>query len=187
MTGDDKAVATINKRDGLAVPYGQYDDAVFTKAVFDEAVTLTNGLPYKLLGSVAFVGFENKTAKAEENTSDIEDDAEKTDANVVSSKAYDDFIAAYTDKNGKFSYQLMNKDLIQFASKSKKVGDFIAAKHSDDGIVRYIVNMKAANLTKGLEMNDEETKAFVEILDGMETRSAFKELKSWLRGQMKNK
>ncbi|MCL2054169.1 MAG: hypothetical protein FWG90_07010 [Oscillospiraceae bacterium] len=187
ITANDKAVATINKRDGSFAHYGKVNEKVFTDEIFNEAVALTNGLPYRLLGSVQLTGFENKEAKTVENSSDAQEDTEKADVTVVCSKTYDDFIAAYTDKNGKFSYQLMNKDLIQFASKSKKVTELINDKRGDDEIVRYIVNIKASNLNKGLEMDDEGTKAFVELLDSMEARSAFKELKVWLREQMKRK
>jgi len=103
---------------------------------------------------------------------------------VKASAEYKAFITKYTDKNGKFSYQLMNKDLIQFASKSRIVSKLLSEKTGVDFIVRYIVNSKAAGLSSNNGMSDEMLTVFIDTFDSMDTRSAFKELKAYLRGKM---
>ena len=87
----------------------------------------------------------------------------------------------YTDKNEKFSYQLMNRDLMKFADRSSIVGAMVASADSGDKIMRYIVRSKAVSLagTKGID--DEFLSAFIETFDSMNTRSAFKELNAHIR------
>jgi hypothetical protein len=181
ITPDDKAVFTINKRDGSPTPYGKVNAEVFSKQVVEEAIALTRGLPYKRLGNIAKVYAD---AHSDETPVELETEDAKVEIDVVASAEYKKFVAQYTDKNGKFSYQIMNKDLIQFASKSTKVKELLAEKSDVDTIVKYIVNSKAANLTQGKGMDDEVLTAFIDTFDSMDTRSAFKELRSHLRGKL---
>jgi hypothetical protein len=181
ITPDDKAVFTINKRDGSHTPYGKVNAEVFTKKVVEEALALTRGLPYKRLGGVDKVYAD---AHSDETPVELETEDAKVEIDVVASAEYKEFIAQYTDKNGKFSYQVMNKDLIQFASKSAKVSQMLAEKSDVDAIVKYVVNSKAADLTHGKGMDDEVLDAFIDTFDSMDTRSAFKELRSHLRGKL---
>jgi len=181
ITPDDRAVFTINKRDGTCAPYGQVNNEVFTAAIVDEVLELTRGLSYKRLGSVSKVYEDNH---CDETSVDLEVEDEKTDINVVASAEYKAFITNYTDKKGKFSYQLMNKDLMQFASKSSIVSKMLAEKTDVADIVKYIVKSKAADLARNKGMDDEMLTVFVDTFDSMDTRSAFKELRAYLRGKM---
>jgi len=180
MTPDDKAVFTINKRDGKCVPFGKVNEQVFTDAVIAEALELTKGLGYQRLGSITTVTVDKK---CEEVPAEKEKDAddEKVFIGIVLSAEYREFMARYTDKNGKFSYQLMNKDLMQFAAKSSIVGKMLADKAGVEAIVSYIVNARAADLARNKGMKKETLAAFIDVLDSMETRSAFKELRAYLR------
>ena len=184
MTPDDRAVFTINKRDGTCVPYGTVNSDVFAAAVIDEALELTKGLPYRRLGSISKVYPDNH---CDESPVELEVDDEKAEIDVISSVEYREFIAQYTDKNSKFSYQLMNKELIQFASKSSIVRTKLAEKENVDIIVRYIVKSKAADLARNRGMDDDMLTAFIDTFDSMNTRSAFKELAAYLRGRMSRK
>jgi len=103
---------------------------------------------------------------------------------VMASDECKAFITKYTDKNGKLSYQLMNKDLIQFASKSSIVRKMLSEKTDVDVIVKYIVNSKATSLSGNNGMSDEMLTVFINTFDSMNTRSAFKELKEHLRGKL---
>jgi len=181
ITQNDKAVFTINKRDGACVPYGKVDAAVFTKAVTDEALELTRGLPYRRLGSIIKVYADNH---CDETPVELEKNDEKIVTDVIESVEYKEFIAQYTDKNEKFSYQLMNKELMQFAAKSSVVNKMLSEKTAVDTIVMYIVKSKAADLAQNKGMDEVALTAFIDTFDSMNTRSAFKELKAYLRGRL---
>ena len=184
MRPGDMAMFTINKRDGSCVAFGKVDAGIFTGAVTDEALQLTRGLPYRRLGKITKVYDD---IHCDEGAVDLETEDTKIEIDVVSSAEYNAFATKYTDKNEKFSYQLMNKDLMQFASKSSVVNRMISEKADVDAIVRYIVNSKAADLCRNKGMGEEMLSAFIETLDSMDTRSAFKELRSYLREKMSRK
>jgi hypothetical protein len=184
ITADEKAVFTINKRDGSCVPFGIVDGNLFTSAVIDEALSLTQGLPYKRMGTISKVYPDNRF---DETSVELEDKDEKAEIDVMASVEYKEFIAQYTDKNGKFSYQLMNKELMQFAGRSSIVRRMLDEKDSVDNIVRYIVKSKAADLARNRGMEDDMLTAFIDTLDSMDTRSVFKELTAYLRSRMSRK
>ena len=181
ITPDDRAAFTINKRDGSCVPYGKVNSEVFTLAVIEEVLELTRGLPYRLLETISKVGVDSPAEPLPVEL-EIEDEQEAID--VIGSIEYKKFIDQYTDKNGKFSYQLMNKDLMQFSSKSTIVSKLLAEKADVDIIVKYIVKSKAADLARNGGMDDNMLTAFLDVFDSMNTRSAFKELKLHLRGKL---
>jgi len=184
LTPDDRAAFTINKRNGSCVPYGKVDTAIFTDRVVNEAVELTKGLPFRRLGTITKVYADSH---CDETSVDEEVDDVKVEIDVMASMEYKEFIAQYTDKNDKFSYQLMNKDLMQFVAKSSVANKMLAEKADVETIVRYVVKSKAAELARNKGMDDEMLIAFIEMFDSMSTRSAFKELRAFLRGKMSRK
>ena len=184
ITPHERAVFTINKRDGTCVPFNKVNDEVFTQEIVNEAIEATISLPYKRLGNVIKV---HNNKKCDEGLVEDETDDKKTDIDVISSTEYIEFIAQYTDKKDKFSYLLMNKELIQFAARSSVVNKMISNKEEVETIVRYIVRSKAADLARNKGMDDDLLTAFIETLDSMSTRSAFKELRAFLRDKMSRK
>ena len=68
--------------------------------------------------------------------------------------------------------------MIQFAAKSKIVGNMVAEKASADEILLYVVKNRAA-LVSGQKdtLDDAHTQALIDTLDEIDPRSAFKELK----------
>jgi len=184
ITPDDRATFTINKRDGSCVPYGKVDTKVFTEDVVKEVLELTQGLPYRRLGKITKVHV-NKPCEESPVEHELED--EKCDIDVVSSKEYAAFIEKYSDKKGRFSHQLMNKELMQFAARSGAVGKKLEAKENIDLIVRYVVRSKAATLSRNKAMDDDMLTAFIETIDSICERSAFKELNAYLRGRLSRK
>jgi len=181
ITPEDRATFTINKRDGSCVPYGQVDTSVFTEDVVNEVLELTMGLPYRRLGKITKV---HVNAPCEETPAEQEAEDETCDIDVVASAEYAAFIERYSDKKGKFSHQLMNKELMQFAARSGVVSKKLAEKESIDSIVRYIVRSKAADLARNKGMDDDMLSAFIETLDSICTKSAFKDLNAYLRGRL---
>jgi len=184
ITPDDRATFTINKRDGSCVPYGKADTSVFTEDVIKEVLELTSGLPYRRLGKITKVHID---APCEEESIEQEVEDDEDDIAIITSKEYAAFIEKYSDKKGRFSHQLMNKELMQFAAKSGVVGKKLAEKVDVDTIVRYVVKSKAAILSRKKEMDEDKLTAFIETIDSICTRSAFKELNAYLRGRLSRK
>ena len=178
ITPNERAAYTINKRDGSVVPYGTVNENIFTDAMVKEALELTKGLSYKRLGNVTKV-YED--SHYDESSIDLESEDDVSSIDVVASKEYEGFIMEYTDKNEKFSYQLMNRDLMRFADKSSVVGNMVTAGESDEAIMRYIVRSRAVNLARTKSVDDSFLEAFIETFDSMNTRSAFKELNAHIR------
>jgi len=181
ITPDERATFTINKRDGSCVPFGKVNEKVFTDEVVKEVLELTMGLPYRRLGAITKVHLDKP---CEESSVENEVDDEKVDIDIISSAEYAAFIEKYSDKKGRFSHQLMNKELMQFAARSGVVGKKLAEKEDTDLIVRYVVRSKAATLAKRKDMDDDTLTAFIETIDSICTRSAFKELNAYLRERL---
>jgi hypothetical protein len=184
MTEKDKAVVTINKRDGAYLPFGTLDAKIFTEAVFEEAFDLTQGLPYRRLHPVQYKERTKDEAINAKVAIDAEDEI-NDDVATICSKEYDAIIAEYTAKCGSFSYDLMNKDFIQRAHKSDRVKSLINQDASVDEIIVFLLVTKVNNLIRESVNNfsDEDAQALIKMLDDMNMRSAFKELKKWLRGR----
>jgi len=171
---DATTVFTIDRRTGEGTPYGKYDASLFPDEAVDEALELTLGLPYTSRGKLTITAFE--TAEDEEDVIEVE--IEKVD--MVNSEEYNALIQRYENEKGKINYSLMNKDFIQFSSKSKIVGEMVAAKADVDDILAYVLNSMVLQLTKRKDaMNIHEVAALIETLDEINPRSAFKELKAY--------
>jgi len=172
--------AGIDKRTGEAVPYRQNDAALFPIEAFDEAIELTQGLPFSSRGKIVVAPVE--TAEADEVAETVE---EKTKVSMVDSDEYRTIIARYSDEKGKLNYALMNKDFIQFAAKSKVVSDMAAEKKPNDAIVLFVIKSRAALIAgKKESLDDGLAAALIETLDEIDPRSAFKELKLYVNRQL---
>jgi len=141
-------------------------------------------LPYRRLGKITKV---HVNAPHEETPVEHEVEDEQCDIDIITSAEYAAFIEEFSDKKGRFSHQLMNKELMQFAARSGVVSKKLAENESVDFIVRYIVRAKAAKFSRQKEMDDDMLTAFIETIDDICTRSAFKELNAYLRGRMSRK
>jgi len=173
---DAAAVFTIDRRSGEAVPYGKFDAALFPEEAVAEALEATVGLPYSARGKLTITVFEEPAA-AEDVT---ETETEKVD--MVGSDEYKAIVSRYANEKGKLNYTLMNKDFIQFASKSKVVNDLVAAKAPVADIVLFIVKSRATFLSgKKESLEDDEVAALIETLDEIDPRSAFKELSAHIK------
>ncbi|MDR0848855.1 MAG: hypothetical protein LBN10_07415 [Propionibacteriaceae bacterium] len=179
---DASAVFTLNKRDGFPIPYGKVDAELFPSEAVDEAQDMTMGLPYSSRGKIKVSVFEQ--AREAEDVTETEVDA----IDLVDSPEYEAIIGRYTDEKGKINYQLMNKDFIQFAAKSKIVGNMVGDRASEDEILTYIVKNRAAFLANSKDtLSDGETLALIETLDEIDIRGAFKELKLYIRRMLAHK
>ena len=182
LNKDVSAVFSIDRRTGEASPYGKYDAGLFPDEAVLEALELTSGLPYTARGKLKITFFEDVSAP--ETASDIEDVAETEleKVDMVNSEEYQALIERYTNEKGKINYTLMNKDFIQFASKSKTVANMVADKESIDNIILFIVKNRTGELSgKKDGMSNQETAALIETLDEIDPRSAFKELSLYIK------
>ncbi len=172
-------IASISKKTGEAVPTVNTPVKYYPAEAFKEAMELTNGLPFRRQGNVKVT--EDMFVDPVEETNE---EAEI----VVDSADYQKIIDKYTDKNGKFSYDLFNKDLIQFAHRSSIVKDMIADKKSNKEIAAYIVHNKIRNITGNDNLTDAEVDKIMELLDEVSPKGVIKDLNADIRQTLaKNK
>ncbi|MCL1838682.1 MAG: hypothetical protein FWG47_05130 [Propionibacteriaceae bacterium] len=177
MDTDAVAVFTIDRRTGEAEPYGTYDGELFPPDAVAEALELISGLPYTARGKIK-ISVSAQAVNSEEDV--LETETEKVD--MVDTPEYLAIINGYTGDDGKLNYTLMNKDFIQFASRSTVVGEMLAARAHSDEILSYVVGSRAINLSGRKEsLSAVEVAGLIETLDEINPRSAFKELNLHIR------
>ena len=167
-------IASISKTSGEAIPSANTPKDKYPQEAFREAITLTAGMPYQKRGSVnpKGVAFPQDTVEEPEA---IEEEV------VVDSAEYQKIVEKYTDKNGKLSYELLNKDLIKSAHSSSIVRGMIADGKSLEEIRLYVVGSKFRGITGNHSMTDEQVLKIVELLDEVSPKGVFKEFNEELR------
>lgn len=174
IDGDQTAVCTIDKRTGDMIPYGKVDGDAFPMEAFDEAFELTVGLPYSARGTI-------KLSQTQIQADDVGEEAPIEQVDMTLSPEYTALVERYSDEKGKLNYSLMNKDLIQFAAKSKTVADMVGANASQEEVLRFVVKSRAALIANRKEtLDDALVILLIETLDEIDPRSAFKELKAYI-------
>ncbi|MCL2514093.1 MAG: hypothetical protein FWF08_09335, partial [Oscillospiraceae bacterium] len=167
---DAEASAAIDKRSGDTAPYGKYDADMFPAEAFAEAAELTLGLPYSARGNIKVDIAKAGAANVTEEPAEPEKGKD-----MVESDEYKAIVGLYTDGKGRLNYALMNKDFIQFASKSETVSKMVADKALTDEILLFIVKSRATFISKKKEsLDDKAVLALIETLDEINPRSAFK-------------
>ncbi len=84
-------------------------------------------------------------------------------------------------KKGELSYDLINKDFIQFARSSQIVGDLVANRASEDEIRNHVVKVKLEQLTGNRDLTEAEAQRIVDMLDEVSPRFVFRELNDEIR------
>ena len=173
---DASAVLTIDRRTGDGVPRGKMDAQLFPEEALSEAISLTRGMAYSARGKIKV------SVQAEVKEADDVDETEIDKIDMVGSAEYIAIIERYSDEKGKLNYSLMNKDFIQFASKSKTVNEMVQNKAETDELLRYILKNRACFIAGSKEpLSDAQADALLETLDEIDPRSAFKELTQHLK------
>ena len=173
---DASAVVTIDRRTGEGVPKGKIDESLFPEEAFSEAISLTSGMAYSARGKIRI------TVQTEVKEADDVDENESEKIDMVGSTEYAAIIERYSDEKEKLNYPLMNKDFIQFASKSKTVNTMIQSKASIEELLRFILINRAGFISGSKEtLSDTQADALLETLDEIDPRSAFKELTLYLK------
>lgn len=176
-------IATISKTSGEPILSKNTSADLYPVDAFQEAIKATAGMPYHKKGAPSAP--EAVVAKAEEELADA-DAAEATEVEekvefVIDTAEYLRLLDTYTTKDGKFSFDLMNKDMIQLAHKSEVVARMVAEGEDENVIVSYIVGAKFRNATGNKNLTDAEVAAMAELIDGVSPKGAFKELRAKVR------
>lgn len=173
-------IASISKISGEAIISANTPRDLYPQEAFDEAISLTAGMPYRKQGKPKPLFVET----AAEESPVVEDEPIPEVEVVVDSAEYQRIVDAYTDKDGRLSYALLNKELIQFAHGSEMVSRMLAAGESEETIRLYIVGTKFRNVTDNKDLTDEQVLKMAELLDEVSPKGVFKELNAKLRKQL---
>jgi hypothetical protein len=164
---DQPGLATINRREGAPEPSANTNLDLFPMEAFHEAMDLTSGMPYSRRGAVKLSGTPETAETEEESPEELA---------TVCSAEYEAVVKAYTNKKGELSYDLINKDFIQFAKSSKLVTDMVANRASVDEIRDHVVRVKMESLTGNRQLTPAQTQRIVDMLDEVSPRYVFREL-----------
>lgn len=165
-------IASISKTSGEPIPSANTSADLYPVEAFKEAMELTAGMPYRKQGKPKPVLIE----VPEEEVPEIEV--------VVDSSEYQAVVDAYTDKSGKLSYALLNKDLIQFVHRSSVARRMIAAGEPEEAIRAYAVGAKFRTITGNGDLTDEQALKMAELLDEVSPKGVFKELNAEIRAKL---
>lgn len=166
-------IAAISKTSGEAIISDNTPGRKYPKKAFQEAMELTYGLPYKKQGPVQLKG-EIRTE--EETTEEVI--AEEV---IVDGAEYQKIVEKYTDKSGKLSYALLNKDMIRFARASSVARKMIADGAEEDRIRLYVTGTKFRNISGNSKLTDAQILAITELLDEVSPVGVFKEFNDEIR------
>jgi hypothetical protein len=177
---EQPGLATLNKASGEPDIAANVPADLFPVEAFQEALELTSGLPYSKRGKVKLTATTTDSA-LQPHTTDIPEEDAPEDLETVCSQEYEAIVRTYTNRKGELSYELLNKDFIQFASSSKIVASMVADKASEEDIRNHIVKVKLESLTNNRELTLGQTKLIVEMLDAVSPKGIFRELNDEIR------
>ena len=167
---EQAGIASISRTSGQAIPAKNINQKMYPPEAFAEAIALTNGLPYRRDKGIK-VTKEMVKEKKEKPVEEV----------IVDSNEYQILVDKYSDKNGKLSYDLINKDFIKFAKSSSVVRDMVAENQSAAKIRNYVVGNKIRNIVGNQDLTDKQVKAMVDLLDEAYPKGVFKELNDEIR------
>ena len=159
-------IAAINKKTGEPVPTANTNTARFPVEAFQEAFKLTAGMQLRRQGSL----------KVTKSMFASEKPAKEPEVISMNEAAYAAILNHYTDKNGKLSYDTINKEMIRFAHSSSIVRNMIAENKSLSQISEYIVFNKFRNIADNQDLSEGELKLIIEALNEADPKGVFKEL-----------
>lgn len=170
-------IATISKTSGEPIISANTPADVYPAEAFAEAMTLTAGMPYRKQGKPAAPGLMPTEAEPEP-------EVEEPEAVVINTAEYQALLATFTDKNGKFSYALLNKELIQLAHRSVMVSGMLGDGASEQEIFDYVVGTRFRDITGNKDLTDAQVAAMAELIDEIDVKGAFKEFKRDIRAML---
>jgi len=166
-------IAAISKTSGEPIIDARTNMKKFPMEAFKEAMALTAGMPYRKQKSVKVT--KDMVAHL------LEDEAPEPEPIVLDEAAYQKIVDHFTDKNGKLSYDLINKEMIQFAKSSTVVGNMLACGDSEEDIRNYVVRNKFRNIAEAPNLSDEQVDLMVTLIDEVSPKGVFKEFNEEIR------
>ena len=175
---EQPGIASISRTSGEAIPSANTNVKKYPPEAFEEALRLTSGLPYKK---------QSGKRKAEKVSMDMfKQEKENVEEEIIiDSEEYLKIVDKYSDKNGKLSYDLINKDFIKFAKSSSVVRKMIEETTTAGKVKNYVVTHKFRNITGNDKLSDKQIKKMVELLDETYPKGIFKELQAEIRRMLK--
>lgn len=180
---EQPGIATISKTSGEAIPAANSPGKLYPQKAFQEAIALTAGLPYKKQGSVQM----KSGAKAGPIAEEVVSPEEAAEEVIVDSAEYQKIVDEYTDKNGKLSYALLNKDLIRFIHSSSIARKMIKAGEDAESIRLYASAAKFRTVTGNKALTEAQVLKITELLDEVSPKGVFRELNDEIRKNLKQK
>ena len=169
-------IASISKTSGEAIPAANIPKDKYPAEAFREAIELTAGLPYTKRKA------PRKAILPKEEKETPEFQALEI---VIDSDEYQKVVDAYTDRKGKLSYALLNKDLIKFVHFSSVARSMVADKAAEKDIILYAVGSKFRAITGNHKLSDDQVIKMVELLDEVSPKGVLTEFKDELRKSLK--
>lgn len=175
-------IASISKTSGEPIPTANTSKKLYPQEAFAEAIALTAGLPYKKQGNVQLKGRPAAEEPAAEEP--VPEELVEEEA-VADSTEYGKIVEKYTDKNGKLSYDLLNRDMIKFAHSSSRVRKMVEDGESVEKIRLYAAGTKFRNVTGNADLSDAQVLKMVDLLDEVSPKGVFKVFNDELRKMLK--
>ncbi len=168
-------IASISKTSGEAIPAANTPRDAYPDEAFAEAIGLTARMPYRKRGSLRVTAdmFPVEEAPAEPDAPEEEV--------VIDSGEYQRVVDAYTDSQGRLSYELLNRDLIQAAHQSRHIQEMIARGDAVDVIRLTVIRGRFAAITGNYDLTDAQLLAMVELLDEVSPKGVLTELNREIR------
>ena len=158
-------IAAINKKTGEPAPTANTNTSHYPVEAFKEAFRLTAGMQFRKQGSL----------KVTKSMFASEKPVKEPEVISMNEAAYETILNHYTDKNGKLSYDIINKELIRFAHSSSIVRNMIAENKSLSQIREYIVFNKFRNIADNQDLSEGELRLIIEALNEADQKGVFKE------------
>ncbi len=172
---EQPGIASISKTSGEAIPAANTQLDLYPPEAFNEAIQLTAGLPYKKRGGVRL------EKKAVRETAPAPEETVTEEEILIDSGEYQKLVDRYTDKCGKLSYELLNRDLIRFSHASKTVRRMLEEGKSLEEIRTHIVSGKFSTVTGNRKLTQAQALKMADLLDEVSPKSVFKALDAELR------
>ncbi|MBQ5961047.1 MAG: hypothetical protein IJL53_10380 [Firmicutes bacterium] len=126
-------------------------------------------------------------AKAGPIAEEVVSPEEAAEEVIVDSAEYQKIVDKYTDKNGKLSYALLNKDLIRFIHSSSIARKMIKAGEDAESIRLYAFAAKFRTVTGNKALTEAQVLKITELLDEVSPKGVFRELNDEIRKNLKQK
>ncbi len=174
-------LAMLNRHTGEPDMASNTPQELFPLEAFQEAITLTSGMPYGRRGRVKIS--DGPATKAGQTSAEEATAAEAAEADVVTvcSADYGAIVKAYTNRKGELSYELLNKALIKAAHGNPFLAEMKGKGASLEEIRDHVVKANFETITGNRSLTQTDVQRIVAMLDEVSPRSVLREFSEDLR------